>query len=80
MNSQTNKKNFNEYKTKTLSEIITDNFHLAEVFDKYNLDYCCKGKRQFEDACREDNIDPNLVLIDLESVNNNADDNDQDYK
>ena len=79
MNSQTNKINFNEYKTKTLSEIVTDNFHTAVVFDKYNLDYCCKGKKQFEDACKENNIDPNLVFNDLENVNNDVVVNEQDY-
>lgn len=80
MNSQTNKNKFNEHKTKTLSEIVTDNFHTAVVFEKYNLDYCCKGKKQFEDACKENNIDPNLVLIDLEKVNNNVAVNEQNYE
>ena len=80
MNSQTNKKKFNEHKTKTLSEIVTDNFHTAVVFEKYNLDYCCNGKKQFEDACKENNIDPNLVLIDLEKVNNNVAVNEQNYE
>ncbi|GMR25626.1 MAG: iron-sulfur cluster repair di-iron protein [Ignavibacteria bacterium] len=79
MNSQTNKNNFSEYKTKTLSEIVTDNFHTAVVFEKYNLDYCCNGKRQFEDACMKNSIDPNLVIIDLEKINNNITVNEQNY-
>ncbi len=79
MNSQTNKNNFSEYKTRTLSEIVTDNFHAAVVFEKYNLDYCCRGKRQFEDACKENSIDPNSVIIDLEKINNNVTVNEQNY-
>ena len=79
MNSQTNKNNFSEYKTRTLTEIVTDNFHAAVVFEKYNLDYCCRGKRQFEDACKENSIDPNSVIIDLEKINNNVTVNEQNY-
>jgi regulator of cell morphogenesis and NO signaling len=60
----------------TLSEIVTNDFHAAAVFEKYNLDFCCKGKRPLSEACSEKNIDLNSLLEELESYtpqNNNSD-------
>lgn len=51
-----------------LATIVTDRFRTASVFEKYNLDFCCRGKKSLQDACREKKINPALVLLDLEKV------------
>jgi regulator of cell morphogenesis and NO signaling len=52
----------------TLSEIVKDNFHTAALFEKYNLDFCCKGNRLLIDACAEKRINPEVVMTELEEI------------
>ena len=79
MNAQTTQINFNEYKNKTLSEIVINNYHTSEVLDRYNLDFCCRGNKAFDDACKENNLEPEIVFAELEQVFNNEISNDQNY-
>jgi regulator of cell morphogenesis and NO signaling len=53
---------------KTLARIVTDDFRAAEVFERYNLDFCCKGKRQLNDACQEKGILLSNVVSELEML------------
>ncbi len=52
----------------TLAQIVTANHRTAAVFEKYNLDFCCKGKRSLEDACAEKSILIEDILSDLREV------------
>jgi regulator of cell morphogenesis and NO signaling len=45
----------------TLAEIVRQNYHAAAALEKFSLDFCCKGNRNFLEACREKNIDPAQV-------------------
>lgn len=56
----------------TLSEIVKDNFRAAAVFEKYNLDFCCKGNRPLADACAEKGINPDFLKDELEKVLSNS--------
>ena len=53
---------------KTLAQIVTEDHRTAAVFEKYNLDFCCKGKRPLDQACTEQKVDVNMVLSDITSV------------
>ena len=53
---------------KTLSQIVTDHYETARVFEKYRLDFCCKGKRSLVGACEEKEIPVEDVLADLYDV------------
>ena len=57
----------NEFVSKTLAQIVKENYQTASVFEKYNLDFCCKGKRSLQQACNENNIPTELIV---EEVNN----------
>lgn len=53
----------------------------VEIFDRYNLDYYCKGSQPFIDACKQKNINPKKVLEEIrgtgystESVNHTLQD------
>jgi regulator of cell morphogenesis and NO signaling len=50
---------------KTLSQIVTENYQTARVFEKYGLDFCCKGKRPLISACEEKNIPVENILQEL---------------
>jgi regulator of cell morphogenesis and NO signaling len=41
----------------TLAAIVAENYKTVPVLEKYQLDFCCKGKRTLEAACHEKGID-----------------------
>ncbi len=54
--------------SKTLARIVADDFRAAQIFERYGLDYCCKGKRQLSVACHEKGLQPTEVITELESL------------
>ncbi len=58
----------NELSNLTLSEIVTQNFKAAAVFEKYNLDFCCGGKKPISEACLEKGLDSSEVFDELSSI------------
>ncbi|OQP59199.1 hypothetical protein A3860_38485 [Niastella vici] len=57
-----------EYKQHTLAAIVADRHEAAAVFEKYQLDFCCKGKRTLQQACDEKNIPVDPVIEELEQA------------
>lgn len=53
-----------DLKSSTLAQIVTNNYRAAIVFEQYNLDFCCKGKRTLGQACSEKGIE----LMDIEQA------------
>ena|SRR6185369_8847769 len=56
--------------SKTLAQIVNENHQAASVFEKYGLDFCCKGKRSLQIACDEKELPIAEVAHELESVIN----------
>jgi len=54
--------------SKTLSQIVNEKHQAASVFEQYNLDYCCKGKRTLQKACDENNVPAKVVEQALENI------------
>ncbi|MBM3415697.1 MAG: iron-sulfur cluster repair di-iron protein [Bacteroidetes bacterium] len=54
-----------DLKTKSLAHIVIQHQQAAAVFEKYQLDFCCRGKRTLQQACDEKNLDVNEVLNEL---------------
>jgi regulator of cell morphogenesis and NO signaling len=59
---------------KTITEIVSEHNSAAQVFDKYHLDFCCKGDQVLKDAVKEANIAVDFLLEDLELVISNETD------
>ena len=57
------------YSELTLADIVTKNFKTAGIFEKYNLDYCCGGKKTIEQACSENGSDPEVIYSEIEKIN-----------
>ena len=58
----------NEYNNKTLSDIVKSNFKAAIVFEKYKLDFCCKGNKLLSDACTEKGVNEDEILTELRGI------------
>ena len=54
--------------SKTLAQIVNENHKAAYVFEKYHLDFCCKGKRLLKQACDELQVPVERVIADLDVV------------
>lgn len=55
----------------TLSEIVTNNYKSAAIFEQYGLDFCCHGNKSLLDACKEKEINSEEVLSRLGKFNQN---------
>ena len=53
----------------TLGQIAAKDFHKAQVFKKYGLDFCCGGKKTVRQACDEKGLD----IIQIENELREAD-------
>ncbi len=52
----------------TLKEIVTHDYRAAAVFEKYSLDFCCRGGATLDQACVERGLDKEAVLSDVRQV------------
>lgn len=52
----------------TVGEIVTADFRTAEVFKTAGIDFCCGGKKSLEQACREKDLDPVLLITQLSKL------------
>ena len=55
-------------KSKSLAQIVNENHKTAYVFEKYHLDFCCKGKRLLQQACDEIKLPVDQMIFELENV------------
>ncbi len=53
---------------RTLSDLVTENFNSASVFEKYGLDFCCKGGMSLKIACEAKAIDIKKIAEELSEV------------
>ena len=56
----------------TLAQIVNSNHKAATVFEKYHLDFCCKGKRSLAQACAEQQLTLEEVTEDLQGIFENT--------
>jgi regulator of cell morphogenesis and NO signaling len=54
--------------TQTLAAIVTADHKAVPVLEKYQLDFCCKGKRTLAEACAEKGINIESITAELEQL------------
>jgi regulator of cell morphogenesis and NO signaling len=59
----------------TIGEVVKNNFRTAGVFEKYNLDFCCGGKKLLSVVCKEKGVDESELKNELTSIKNEYDSN-----
>ena len=58
----------NRLESPTVGDIVAADFRAAEVFEQFGIDFCCGGRRSFDDACRSAAADPSAVLKALNAI------------
>lgn len=56
----------------TLKEIVTADFRAAAIFEKYSLDFCCRGGKTIHEACSDKAVNLDSVLADLNEIRGDA--------
>lgn len=54
----------------SLSSIALAHHQVIPVFEKYSLDFCCRGKKTLSEACAEKNISLQHVIDDMREITN----------
>jgi regulator of cell morphogenesis and NO signaling len=52
----------------TVGDIVAADFRAAAVFERFGIDFCCGGHREFSEACREASVDPETVRRALDAL------------
>ncbi len=68
--------NLKELEKQTVGKIVAKHPQLAIVFEKYEIDYCCRGKNDLVNACQDAGVELNQLLNEFEQVFQQADEHD----
>lgn len=50
---------------KTIGSYVTEDYRTAAVFERYGIDFCCRGNRPLQDVCRQENINYEALMKEL---------------
>src|SRR3954464_10911648 len=50
---------------RSIASLVLENHRIVPVLEKYNIDFCCRGKMSLEDACADKGIDFAKVLNEI---------------
>src|SRR5690554_6843508 len=70
----------NAIQEKTIGEYVAEDYRTAQVFKKYNIDFCCRGNRSIQQVCEKNKIDPNVLYREVEAVKETITGDTTDYK
>lgn len=56
------------FTNKTVREIALEMPVATRVFEKYKIDYCCRGRHEFAEACQLAGADPEMVAESIEQI------------
>jgi regulator of cell morphogenesis and NO signaling len=57
----------NESKT-TVSEMVRQDYRVADVFRRWGIDYCCGGNTPFVEVCRTQSLSVDLIRDDIQKA------------
>jgi regulator of cell morphogenesis and NO signaling len=67
-------------KTKSVGEFVANDYRTATVFQKYGIDFCCKGSKTINEVCENKNISADELLANLNDVSKQANNQNTDYQ
>jgi regulator of cell morphogenesis and NO signaling len=67
-------------KEKSVGSYVAENYRAASVFQKYGIDFCCRGGISINEVAINKNLDPDALLGELKEVMTKTDDNSTDFR
>lgn len=52
----------------TIGSFVANDYRTASVFQKYGIDFCCKGGRTIDEVCESKKLQPETLLKELDDV------------
>lgn len=69
-----------EKRDRTIGEFVAEDYRSAQVFESYDIDFCCGGQKTLFEACREKALDPAVLLQEIEAVKNEPGEGSEDFR
>lgn len=57
-----------DFKRKSVGQLLAENPLRASIFEEYGIDYCCGGKLSLAEACKKKGIDPDSIVSRLNAI------------
>lgn len=54
--------------TKTVGEYVTEDYRIAEVFEKHGIDFCCGGQKPLIEVSHDNNLDLEMLQQEIEAA------------
>ncbi len=67
-------------RTKSVGEFVADDYRTAAVFQKYGIDFCCKGSKTIEEVCESKKISADELISNLTDVSKQKGDQKIDFQ
>lgn len=67
-------------KSPSIGSYVADDYRAAAIFQKYGIDFCCKGGRPINEVCESKKIDQEQLLKELSELSASTGDQTIDYK
>jgi len=64
----------------SVGEVVANDFRTAAIFEKYGIDFCCKGHRSIDEACERKSILTEEVMRELKKHFSSENTDCPDYK
>ena len=65
---------------KTIGEIVAEDYRTAQIFKNHNIDFCCKGNRSVKEVCETNDIDPEVLIREIETIQQENRETNTDYQ
>lgn len=59
-------------RSQTVADIVREDYRAADVFRKYNIEYCCGGKYPLHMACHINGVNEEQLILELEHATRDA--------
>jgi len=66
--------------TLTIGEVVANNYRMAEVFKKFDIDFCCGGGKALVQTCEENGVDVAVMAEALREVEQRGKHVDYDFE
>ncbi|QBN18604.1 iron-sulfur cluster repair di-iron protein [Flavobacterium nackdongense] len=63
----------------TIGDFVAKDYRTAEIFTKYEIDFCCKGQRTIDEVCKKMNLNEPQLLHELNAVLATKNDSENDF-
>lgn len=69
-----------DIKTRSVGSFVADDYRAASVFQKYGIDFCCRGGVSIEEVSNLYNLDSDILLSELKEATSSTDNAQTDFR